>query len=591
MHCNESRNYFADYLAEDLNPSTQEDFAGHLKECPECRAELGMLTDLWVKLGSVPAGEPASADLDVRLRASAEAYGREVQDAGKSRRVWKRVLLVAGIAAAIAVAVVVPARMLQHAPAVLEGMASSQNIEFGEAVHSGNASGRTLVLADSSRVEMRARTELLLERGIDGVSIRLGKGGILVTAAKQQNGHLYVQTKDLSVSVVGTVFLVNAEEEGSRVAVIEGEVRVKHGETERRLRKGEQVATNPKMEPQFFSKELEWSPDAETQLAALQQAAAPAPVAPAEPTRAQERFEVASIRFKPTGNGGRGVPANANTCQLPRIQIDPRRLSIPGASLNTLIVLAYPEWAGRRGGCSAVSAGGILSGGQGWVRSDLWDIQATIPEGPVDYKVTTRESPPGARRGNPPPPIVLVEDLGPRVRGMLQNLLADRFQLVLRSQTKDMPVYLLTVGKDGFKSNGNPIFAMANGQVARINGAAFGSEKMVMRRGITEVDGQNVLLPRDIPAGATPKRYMSLGIWKMSMPEVAMSLIEITERPVLDRTNLAGTFDFHIDYDSDGSGARPSIFKAIEEVGLKLESARAPIEVWNIEGAERPSEN
>ena len=53
------------------------------------------------------------------------------------------------------------------------------------------------------------------------------------------------------------------------------------------------------------------------------------------------------------------------------------------------------------------------------------------------------------------PSVTIVEDLGPRVRGMLQNLLAERFQLVLRPQTKDMPVYLLTVGKNGFKPNGS----------------------------------------------------------------------------------------------------------------------------------------
>src|SRR6185503_10602285 len=139
-------------------------------------------------------------------------------------------------------------------------------------------------------VEMRAKSELLLEQAQDGVRIRLKKGSILVTAAKQHNGHLYVETKDVTVSVIGTVFLVNAEEEGSRVAVIEGEVRVKQGATERSLRKGEHVATNPKMEVPLVSKDQEWSREAETQLASLQQAA-PSPVAPAVPISAKEKFE------------------------------------------------------------------------------------------------------------------------------------------------------------------------------------------------------------------------------------------------------------------------------------------------------------
>ena len=77
----------------------------------------------------------------------------------------------------------------------------------------------------------------------------------------------------------------------------------------------------------------------------------------------------------------------------------------------------------------------------------------------------------------------------------------------------------------------------------------------------------------------------------LPMPEIANILTLDTERPVLDRTNLAGTFNFHIEYDNNGTSDRPSIFKAIEEVGLKLEPSRAPVEVWVIERAEKPSEN
>jgi len=174
---------------------------------------------------------------------------------------------------------------------------------------------------------------------------------------------------------------------------------------------------------------------------------------------------------------------------------------------------------------------------------------------------------------------------------MLRNLLADRFQLVLRPQAKEMPVYLLTVGKDGFKSNGNPGWAMANGQPVLANGVQIGSEKMRSLRKITEVDGKSVFLK---PEGAAYEEFLSLGIWKMSMPEFATSLNEELQRPVLDRTNLTGTFNFHLDY-TNGTccqkPTRPTIFKALEEVGLKLEPNRAPVEVWVIERAERPTEN
>jgi ferric-dicitrate binding protein FerR (iron transport regulator) len=56
--------------------------------------------------------------------------------------------------------------------------------------------GAQLVLADGSRVEMRAQSALALERVDDGLRIRLSRGGIIVHAARQRAGHLYVQTDD-----------------------------------------------------------------------------------------------------------------------------------------------------------------------------------------------------------------------------------------------------------------------------------------------------------------------------------------------------------------------------------------------------------
>lgn len=94
--------------------------------------------------------------------------------------------------------------------------------------------------------------------------------GKSLTAAKQHSGHLYVQTKDVTVSVAGTVFLVNAEETGSRVAVIQGEVQVQQGATSRKLSAGEQVATNPAMIAAPVKKEIKWSKDEESQLALLE---------------------------------------------------------------------------------------------------------------------------------------------------------------------------------------------------------------------------------------------------------------------------------------------------------------------------------
>src|SRR5215475_1369023 len=92
--------------------------------------------------------------------------------------------------------------------------------------------GGILTLRDGSRLEIRPMSGLSLERAADGLLIRLDKGTVIVSAAKQPRGHLYVQTKDMTVSVVGTVFVVKAEEFGSRVAVVEGKVEVQQGNTE-----------------------------------------------------------------------------------------------------------------------------------------------------------------------------------------------------------------------------------------------------------------------------------------------------------------------------------------------------------------------
>src|SRR6185436_19871685 len=93
--------------------------------------------------------------------------------------------------------------------------------------------------------------------------------------------------------------------------------------------------------------------------------------------------------------------------------------------LQVLITFAYPEWAQRFGGCTGVSSTKLLSGGPDWVQTDQWDIQALIPEGATS---ATHE--------------------------MLQTLLADRFKLVLRRETKEIPVHFLTVARGGPKLNG-----------------------------------------------------------------------------------------------------------------------------------------
>ena len=502
------------------------------------------------------------------------------------------VLVAAGVAAAI---------VWRPADETLFRVVEGEVHEQGTALRS-NGGGGVLALADGSRIEMRSRSELSLERADDGVRIRLHSGGIIVNAAKQRDGHLYVQTKDVTVSVVGTVFLVNAEPEGSRVAVIEGEVRVQQGGTEQNLRSGDQVMTNPRMEPVPVATELMWSRRAEAHMALLQQSAsavkqapAAAPQAPKEPRVA---FEVVSIRSSapaaaaaPGARGGGGGGLNSRPtkegCVFDSfgysLQRDPRRFAVNRVTLLHLAAYTIPPsalqgLADRRPdlNCGMLTQLGLLSGGPEWIRTDAWDVVAAIPEGVFSSTPALSD---------------------PVLQQMLKTMLAERFGLAMRRETRDIPVYLLKVGKDGPKFNGmDPMF---NNQDPDRGPVRF----------MIGPDGKRMRVPVDQtppPDGEiTGISNFLVRARNASMANLANHLFGMDGRPVFDRTGLTGRFDFHyLDQDRrrggitftngvpdslpDASGLNRALVKAI---GLELEEARLPFDVWVVERAERPTEN
>ena len=134
-----------------------------------------------------------------------------------------------------------------------------EKISNGTAIRSGGLERLLLALEDGSRVELRAQSEVLLERAEDGIRVRLNKGAILVSAAKQRTGHLYVETQDTLVSVVGTVFFVETRSLGTRVGVCEGEVAVQQNGLVRRLVQWEQASTDPSMEVNSVTEAIAWS--------------------------------------------------------------------------------------------------------------------------------------------------------------------------------------------------------------------------------------------------------------------------------------------------------------------------------------------
>jgi uncharacterized protein (TIGR03435 family) len=459
---------------------------------------------------------------------------------------------------------------------------ADERIAFGEVVRSNGGVGGMLRLADGSRVEMRSQSELMFERADDGVRIRLDKGGIIVNAAKQRQSHLYVQTRDVTVSVVGTVFLVDAGEAGSRVAVIEGEVRVQQGSGEQTLRPGEQVATNPSMPRLPLSEGVAWSRQAGAHVARLQQTLPQLQVRP-EPKEEPLRFEVVSVRPSVTSSasGGRGdgpgggSDVNQWGCGISSPTIDPRRFSVTKTTVHTLIVWAYGSRDLHAPGCGTESRLNLIFGEPDWIKTELFDVFAAIPEG-----VST-----GTKDGRDAGQVTAI-------RRMLQDFLVTRFNLVVRRESREMPVYLLSVTRETLKSleSSGPAQWLTTGGVGpddKLLGGSLRDPGVIADTGIRNGEAMNVLRGRNAV-----------------LADLATQLGPSLGRMVLDRTGLTGLFNFDfwvaplenaggplLLFRSMPRATSPTIFAALADAGLRLEPSRVPLEVLVIDRVERPSQN
>jgi hypothetical protein len=142
-------------------------------------------------------------------------------------------------------------------------------IRNGDEIRTAKGSNAVVRLLDGSLVEMGERSDLSVSREWRGTTIRLDGGRIMVQAAKQRTGRLYVATDDCLVSVKGTIFSVNHGTKGSRVAVVEGVVRVAYGDKTAELRAGDEQTSNSSVSKVPIQNEIAWSRDAAKYLALL----------------------------------------------------------------------------------------------------------------------------------------------------------------------------------------------------------------------------------------------------------------------------------------------------------------------------------
>ncbi len=136
-------------------------------------------------------------------------------------------------------------------------------LDEGQEIRTAKGSSAVVRMEDGSRIEMSERATLTLEASRKGNTVHLDGGKVMVEAAKQKDRkHLFVDTNDALVSVVGTIFSVNHGTKGTRVSVVEGEVRVKQARRDDLLHPGDQVATHASVSAVPIAREIAWSRNA-----------------------------------------------------------------------------------------------------------------------------------------------------------------------------------------------------------------------------------------------------------------------------------------------------------------------------------------
>lgn len=281
------------------------------------------------------------------------------------------------------------------------------------------------------------------------------------------------------------------------------------------------------------------------------QATRPTPPPPPAPPTTRLEFEVATVKLAappaltaPPGGGPRpgqqgGGPGTA----------DPERVRYRSMTLQTLLVNAY-----------GLPVSQIT--GPAWIESERYDIVAKVPPG------TTKE----------------------QVNVMLQSLVTDRFALRIHRETRELPVYELVAGKGASKMK-------AHVEDPGAPGTAAGELKL-------DTNGRPMPPPGEMIGILLPPGRWSFAATKQKIGGTSSSLVNLLARelgrPVIDKTGLTGEYDWSLEFrdtrpvrQSPGDPDAPEISVAVEEqLGLKLESRKGPVELLVVDSGNRtPSEN
>ena len=246
-------------------------------------------------------------------------------------------------------------------------------------------------------------------------------------------------------------------------------------------------------------------------------------------------FEAASIKLNASGRDGGSIGPRGNG------------LVATNVPLTSLLNFAY-----------APASGALLkeqiAGAPDWASVDRYDIQAKLPGDAPNVPIS-------------------------QIRLALQSLLADRFQLKVHREERILPVYNLVVMKRGptlsadqtppapsfiqFSSSGEHLAALPRGAMRIVSGAAGNT-----------LEGAAI-----------------------SVAKLISLLQGQSDRIIFDKTGFSGLFDLHLEFTPPAATSQttessaPSLFTAIQEIGLKMESDKAPIEVFVIDSVHKPSGN